>query len=431
MGGRLVSHAFPPNATVQGESDVGEDGVFAKRDHRIRVGFVTCARSYAKKACFWIDGVKAAIRSRLKPRNVVSHGPDFPSFLSEMLGRNQHGKVGFATSGREGSGDIGLLAFWILDTQDQHVLSHPTFVAGHGGCDAQGETFFTQKCVAAVAGTIAPNFAGLGKVNDVFLCVAGPGHVFLAGFQWCSDRVHAGHHAFVGGIDDFKDGFPNARHDAHVHDGVGGVGQLNSNLRHGRPQGTHAIRQHIQGAALHAAVEKTAQFLLHFERVHPIVGGPGAVFGGTADVGAVFNTGHIAGIGASEETAGPFFFVEPGESTCCDHLFAEAVVFLLGAIDPMNPVGLAKSGHFLYPPKQVNVGAKRNGRIGGGHDVGGFEWLDTLLCAKLPVRRCVLPPQSWRLEEARCRLTFVTCFQSVWAVRQKGIRGSRSEVRRT
>ena len=58
------------------------------------------------------------------------------------------------------------------------MLGHPAFVAGLDGGDAEGVAFFSEEGVAAVAGAEGPDFAGFGKVADVFvLRVAGPGDV--------------------------------------------------------------------------------------------------------------------------------------------------------------------------------------------------------------------------------------------------------------
>jgi hypothetical protein len=61
------------------------------------------------------------------------------------------------------------------------VLGHPAFVAGDVGGDAEGEALLAEQGVAAVAGAVGPDLAGLGEVDDVLLVVAGPGDVGLPG----------------------------------------------------------------------------------------------------------------------------------------------------------------------------------------------------------------------------------------------------------
>ena len=49
-----------------------------------------------------------------------------------------------------------------FDAEDEHVFGQPALVARHGGGDAQGETLLAQQGVAAIAGTVGPDFAGFG-----------------------------------------------------------------------------------------------------------------------------------------------------------------------------------------------------------------------------------------------------------------------------
>ena len=135
----------------------------------------------------------------LDPGDVVADGPDLPAL--EAGGRNEHGEVGLAAGGGEGGGDVGLLGLALcrgrFDAEDEHVLGHPAFVAGDVGGDAQGEALLAEQRVAAVAGAVAPDLAGFGEVDDVFLVVAGPGDVVLAGLERSADGVHAGDDALV------------------------------------------------------------------------------------------------------------------------------------------------------------------------------------------------------------------------------------------
>src|SRR6185369_2347171 len=152
LSGRLIGHAFPPDATFWSESDVGKDRVAGQRRHRVRIGLNGCARCNAEESCFRIDGMKDTVLVWTNPSNVVADGPDLPAI--ETIRWNQHGEVGLAAGARERRGDIGLLAFWIFDADNQHVLGHPTFIASHGGGDAKCEAFLAKQGVAAVARTV-------------------------------------------------------------------------------------------------------------------------------------------------------------------------------------------------------------------------------------------------------------------------------------
>jgi hypothetical protein len=273
---------------------------------------------------------------------------------------DHHGEVGLAAGGREGGGDVGLLggavgALGGFDAEDEHVLGHPALVAGDVGGDAQGEALLAEEGVAAVAATIAPDLACLGEVDDVLLVVAGPGDVLLAGCEGCADGVHAGDDTLDVLVDLGEDGRADAGHDAHVDYGVGGVGELDADLRHGRADGAHAEGKDVHGSPAHAAAEELLELAPHDEGVFPVVGGAGVVFGQGADEGAVFDPGDIVGRGAGVEATWPQLLVQPGEGACLDEPVAEVVVLGLGAVDPVDRGWLAQVCHLFYPADQMLV----------------------------------------------------------------------------
>ena len=111
-------------------------------------------------------------------------------------------------------------------------------------------------------------------------------------------------------------------------------------------------------------LEELLELAAHHEGVFPVVGGAGVVLGERADEGAVFDAGDIVGGGARVEAAGPELLVEPGEGAGVDQLLAEEVVLVLGAVDPVDGVGLAELGHLFDPADEVFVGG--GGRLDGG-----------------------------------------------------------------
>ena len=199
-----------------------------------------------------------------------------------------------------------------------------------------------------------------------FSSLQGQGTSFSSGRERGADGVHAGDDALLVLVDLGEDGGADAGHDAHVDDGVGGVGELHADLRHGRADGAHGVGQNVHGAAAHAAAEELLELLAHDEGVFPVVGGAGVVFGEGADEGAVFDAGDVVGGGAGVEAAGPELLVEAGEGAGGDELVAEVVVFGLGAVDPVDGVGLAEVGHLFDPADEVLVGG------GWGGDGGVF-----------------------------------------------------------
>ena len=235
----MPSHQTPPSGV---SATLVKMVLLARRGHGVGVGLRAGAGGDAEEAGLGIDGAEPAVGVGLDPGDVVADGPDLPAL--EAGGRDQHGEVGFAAGGGEGGGDVGLFSCRRrrrgFDAEDEHVLGHPALVAGDVGGDAQGEALLAEQGVAAVAGAVGPDLAGLGEVDDVLFVVAGPGDVLLAGREGRADGVHAGHDALLVLVDLGEDGSADAGHDAHVDDGVGGVGELDADLRHGRADGAHA-----------------------------------------------------------------------------------------------------------------------------------------------------------------------------------------------
>ncbi len=303
---------------------------------------------------------------RLDPGDVVAYGPDLPTI--EAGWGNEHGEVGFAAGGGESSGDVGLLGAALrvgggFDADNKHVLSHPALVAGDVGGDAEGEALFAEERVATVAGAVGPNFAGFGEVDDVLGVIGGPGDILLAGREWGSDTVEAGDYALFVLVDFRVDGSTDAGHDAHVDYGVGGVGELDADLRHGGADWTHGEGHDVHGAAAHGAFEEGFQLLAHDEGVFPVVGGTGVVFGEGADVGAVFDAGYVIRGGAGVEAAGPERGVKGGEGAGFDEAILEPGVFGVGTVEPVDASGLAQVGHLFDPADEVAVGGWRGGGL--------------------------------------------------------------------
>ena len=119
------------------------------------------------------------------------------------------------------------------------------------------------------------------------------------------------------------------RHDAHVHDHIGAVADLDADLGQRRVERAHAERDHIHRAALHAALEFFAQRCAHFRRVGPVVGGACLVGAFRADESAVLDARHIGRRRAREKRVRAFFGVEAGEGAAFDHQCGEAIPFRL------------------------------------------------------------------------------------------------------
>ena len=351
----VLFHAFPPHVAVIRQGHVGEDHVLVQAAHAVGVGVHVGAGGHAKVTRFGVDGVHLAVGMGLDPGDVVADGRDLPA-CETSLGRHQHGEVGLAAGAGEGGCHVVLLAFGVGDAQDQHVLGQPALVAAHGGGDAQGQALFTQQRIAAVARAIRPDFARFGVVHDVLhLGVARPaGGVFLASGQGRAHGVHAGHELAIH-AQHVVHGLAHAGHQALVHGHVGAVGQLHANVGDVAAQRAHAEGHHVHGAALHAAVEQRLQRGAHFSGIHPVVGGAGVFLLGRADVGAVFHAGHVRWVRPGQEAAGALGRVELLEGASLHQLVAQAVVLFLGAVAPVDAVGLAQGCHIGHPGQQARV----------------------------------------------------------------------------
>src|SRR5207302_1473148 len=110
-----------------------------------------------------INCVQPAI-ANLHPRDVIANGGDLPAF--EMFRRNEHGEICFAARAWERGGHIIFFALRGFHAKDQHVLSEPALFARQVRTDAQGETFFTEQNVAAVAGAHGNDRVVLWKMTD-------------------------------------------------------------------------------------------------------------------------------------------------------------------------------------------------------------------------------------------------------------------------
>ena len=241
--------------------------------------------------------------------------------------------------------------------------------------------FLTEQRVASVAGAVGPDLARFGEVHDVLGVVLRPADVLLAWGQWRAHRVDARHDALGVFLDLLIDRHADAGHDAHVDDGVGGVGELHADLRHGRADGAHRERHHVHGAAAHRAAKERLELLAHDEGIFPVVGGAGIVLGERTDEGAVLHAGDIVGRAAGVEAARPLGFREPGEGAGLDQPIAEPGVLFCRAIDPVDASRLAEIGHLVDPADEVFVGGGRgeSPRGNGAGELGGHgSWVPRL-----------------------------------------------------
>ena len=347
----LVLEALPPDVTVIGECDVGEQGVARlHRLHRVRVGVVVGAGSDTEETVFRVDRVETAVLAELQPGDVVTDNFGAPA----IDGGLEHRQVRLAAGGRECRADVVGLALRGGELQDEHVLGHPALVAGHDGGDTQGVALLRQNGVSAVAGTVGPDLTGVRELGDVLRVVAGPGDVFLTGLQRRADGVQGVHELAV--VTDLLEGLgAHAGHDAHRHHDVGGVRQLDAELRVGVADRAHAERDDVHRAALHGPPEALRHLGLHLGRIHPVVRRTGARLILGADERPGLDAGDIRGIGPCQVAVGTLLLIQLDEGARLDELGTEPIPFFLGTVSEDDPIGLEQLHRLGDPSDQFLV----------------------------------------------------------------------------
>ena len=210
------------------------------------------------------------------------------------------------------------------------MFSHPAFVACHHGSDAQRETFFAEQGVAAVAGTIAPDLAGLWEVCDVFLVdrCAWPGDIFFAFGEWFADGMQAWHEEAIvtETVEHFLTG---AGHDLHVQCDVWAVGELYADAGSWAVDRSHAEWDHVQGAALHGTVIKLGHGTFQFLWWEPVVGRTSVFFFLAGDEGAPFDTRNVGNVGSEEVAVWQFFRIEFYSSVLSDKVVQDLLLLFV------------------------------------------------------------------------------------------------------
>ena len=243
----------------------------------------------AEVAGFGVDRAQLAVRVEMHPRDVVAERPDLPALLA--CGRDQHREIRLAAGGRERAGEIVNVAGRALHADDQHVLREPTFRARLVARDAQRVTLLAEQRVTAVARAVAHDRELLGEVHDEAAL-----RIELA------RRVQPFDERLVL-LDAFERRFADPRHQIHVRDDVGAVGDLDAAACIRRVDRPHAIRDHVHRAAAHAAREARLHERLRLGRRLPVV--VRASVGGVlrADEGQVLDARDVLRIRAMQVAA--------------------------------------------------------------------------------------------------------------------------------
>ena len=144
-----------------------------------------------------------------------------------------------------------------------------------------------------------------------------------------------------------------ARHNMHVADNVGAVGDLHANLRYRGTDRSHGKGDNVHRATDHALLVKAFHRPLEFSGIDPIICRTRFLFSRGSNIGALFGPGHIAGIGAKQVAVRTL--LERDGHTARDHLAHQAIVFPLAPVTPMNDIRLAQARHFAHPAIELFV----------------------------------------------------------------------------
>ncbi len=173
------------------------------------------------------------------------------------------------------------------------MFCHPSFIARDIRRNAQSKAFLAEKGIAAIARAIAPNLTRLREMHNVLGVILRPWNVLLPRLQRRSYRVHTWDDPMDILIDLREHRQSDPRHDAHVHNGIGGVGKLHTNPRHRGTNRSHRVGQNIHRPTAHRPAKEVLHLLAHDEWGFPVIGRPGIIFGKGANEGAVFNARHV------------------------------------------------------------------------------------------------------------------------------------------
>ena len=140
-----------------------------------------------------------------------------------------------------------------------------------------------------------------------------------------------------------------ARHQAHVRDHIGRVGDLDATAGDRRIDRSHAIGNHIHRAALHAAGEQGIDLGVGRRWMFPVVVRSRVVGVPGTDKGQVLNTRHIRWMRAVQITPGMCFGIQGMQVSACEHQLRQRVILAIAAVAPMNSLRFGQRSNFSDP----------------------------------------------------------------------------------
>ena len=151
----------------------------------IAFGFDARARRDAEEAELRVHRVQAAVLAESHPRDVVADGLGAPpGMVGWIIAR-------FVLPQALGNAPPRNGLVLRADQRGSACARRASPRRGHRRGDAQRVALLAQQRVAAVARAVGPDLTGLREVGDVFLGIARPRHIGLAGLQWRTHRMQA------------------------------------------------------------------------------------------------------------------------------------------------------------------------------------------------------------------------------------------------
>ena len=237
------------------------------------------------------------------------------------------------------------------------MLGHPALVAGLDAGDTQRKALLAEQRVAAVTGAERPDFTGFREVGDILLVHrrARPDAVVgFAGSQRFADRMHA-RDEFAVVAEDIEHLGADAGHHFHVDHDIRGIGDFNADLGDVGADRTHRERDNVHGTALHAAVVQPEHGLLQLFGVNPVVGRTSVFLLFGSDESTGFNAGDVGRVGAEQQAVRALRGIQTDGEAGFDQFVAETIVLFLGAVAPVNRVGLADRNPLIDPLDQFFI----------------------------------------------------------------------------
>src|SRR5581483_519354 len=160
-----------------------------------------------------------------------------------------------------------------------------------------------------------------------------------------------------------------ARHDGHVENNVGAVGDLHSAAGQRGVNGPHAIRHNVQRAVLHAAAEQSAHLGTRLDRVHPVVVRTCVFLLRRTDVGKVLDSCDIVWIRTGEVAAWKRLRIEWTKIPVAYHAGSELPNLGVRTIAPVDSSRLCKLTYGVHPVGHVGaeLGQRSNQVCSSGH----------------------------------------------------------------